>query len=266
MTRKLTLALCGVALTLAGGACGEKEGGSPESLNALTAAAEKATDAGSSAMRMDMTMSVDGQDLSMQGEGKFDYDEQLGEMTMTISGSGLPSSQSIDMIVDDRYLYMKTPAALGGGGWQRMDMTVAVGSRGANQFGQDPTQYLDFLRGAGEDIEEVGTEEIDGVTTTHYKAELSFEAILDHAAESGEATDEEIEALRTQLEALGDESMPSEVWIDDDGLPRRMKLAMSVEAGGQSADMDITIDLFDYGIEVDVEPPKEYEEITAPAG
>lgn len=269
MTRKLSLGLCALALALTGVACGDDTGGggsAEQRLNALTAAAEKATDAGSSAMRMEMKMSVDGQELSMEGEGTFDYDEQLGEMTMTISGSGLPGPQAIDMIVDGEHLYVKSPEALGGGGWQRMDMTEVAGTRGAGQFSQDPTQYLDFLRGAGEDVEEVGTEEIDGVTTTHYKADLSFDAILDYASESGEATEEEVEALRTQLEALGDESVPSEVWIDEDGLPRRMTLAMNVEAEGQAADMDITVDLYDYGVEVDVEPPADYEEVTAPAG
>lgn len=261
MTKKLATGLCALGLVLGGVACGNSSGGAGP--NALAVAAEKATDAGSSRMTMTMSMSVSGQELSMEGEGVFDYDEQLGEMTMTIAGLG-GREQSFDMIVEDHYLYMKLPPELGGGGWTRMDLTDVVGAGGTNQFSQDPSQYLDFLRGAGEDVEEVGTEDIDGVTTTHYKAELSFDAILDYAAESGEGTEEEIDALRTQLETLGDESIPSEVWIDEDGLPRRMKLSMDVEAGGQSADMDLTIGLSDYGVEVDVEPPSDFEEVTPP--
>ncbi len=62
----------------------------------------------------------------------------------------------------------------------------------------------------------------------------------------------------------GVDSIPSEIWIDEDGLPRRMKLTMHVEAEGQTADMDIAMDLFDYGIDVNVEAPKDYEEVTAP--
>ena len=262
MTRKLTLGLCALALALTGAACGDDGGssGGAAGLNALTAAAEKATDAGSSRMTMDMTMSVDGQELSVEGEGQFDYDEQLGEMTMTVSGTGLPETQTMDIVVDDKYLYVKTPPGLPGPEWSRMDMAGVAGSRGASQFSQDPTQYLDFLRGAGGDIEEVGTEEIDGVTTTHYKADLTFEAILEQAPEA------EAEALRSQLEALGDETIPSEVWIDEEGLPRRVKLTMHIEAEGQTVDMEITMGLFDYGVDVNVEPPEDYEDITAPTG
>lgn len=260
MIRKLTLGLCALALALTGVACGDDTGGggsAPESLNALTAAAEKATDAGSSRMTMDMSMNFGGQELSVEGEGVFDYDDRVGEMTMSITGAGLPSAQSIDMIVDGDFLYMKAPPSLGAPGWTRMDMSEIPG--GTNQFSQDPSQYLDFLRGAGEDVEEVGTEEIDGVETTHYEADLSLDAILEQAPE-GDA-----EALRSQLEALGGgDTIPSEVWIDEDGLPRRIKLTMHVESDGQSADMDITMGLSDYGIEVDVEPPEDYEEISAP--
>jgi hypothetical protein len=190
-------------------------------------------------------------------------------MTMTIGGADVLQGESIEMIVDGRYLYTKAPAVLGGGsGWTRMDMTDVVGFRGAHQFGQDPSQYLAFLHGAGGDVEEVGTEDIDGVTTTHYEAEVTFDAILEHASESGEASEEELEALRSQLEPMEDaaESIPTEVWVDEDGLPRRIKLSMSFETAGESMEMDMTMDLFDYGLDVDVEPPSRYEDLTAPAG
>lgn len=262
--RKLGVGLCAVLLGLTGVACGDEGsggGGGADGVNAIAAAADSATEAGSSRMTMTMAMSVSGQSLELTGEGVFDYDEQVGEMTMTIGGAGLPDEQSMETIIDGTYLYMKMPAALGGdGGWVRMDMTSVAG--GANQFSQDPSQYLSFLRGASDEIEEVGTEEIDGVTTTHYKAELSFDKILE------QAPDEEAADVRAQLEALGGEldSIPSDVWIDEDGLPRRMQLDMSIEAQGQTADMEITMDLFDYGVDVNVEPPADFEDIQAPPG
>lgn len=263
--RKLGVGLCAVLLGLTGVACGDAgSGGSggADGVNAIAAAADSATEAGSSRVTMTMAMSVSGQSLELTGEGAFDYDEQVGEMTMTIGGAGLGDPQSMETIVDGTYLYTKMPAALGGdGGWVRMDMTSVAG--GASQFSQDPSQYLSFLRGASDEIEEVGTEEIDGVTTTHYEAELSFDKILEQAPDE-EAADE----IRAQLEALGGEldSIPSEVWIDEDGLPRRMQVEMSVEAQGQTADMEITMDLFDYGVDVNVEPPADFEDIQAPPG
>ncbi len=261
--RKLTVGLFAFVLALAGAACGEEPGGGggAEGVNALAAAAEKATDAGSSAMTMSMSVDVGGQGFSLEGEGAFDFEKHVGEMTMTMEGDGLPQAVEVEIIIVDEYAYMKMPPELApGGGWFRTEVASSAGA-GANQLGQDPSQYLDFLRGASEgEIEELGTEEIDGVSTTHYEAELQIDKILEQAPDQ-EAADE----LKEQLDAFGGEidAIPADVWIDDDGLPRRMKMTMSVEAGGQTADVDITVDLFDYGLEVDVKPPKKFEEFPA---
>ncbi len=262
--RKLAAGLFALALALTGVACGSDDGGGGgggDGANAIALAADKATDAGSAHMTMTMDMTAGGQEVSLEAEGDLDFAGKIGEMTMKMSAPGV-GEQSIDMVIEDKYLYMNLPVELGGtGGWVRMDMTQM---QGGNQMTQDPSQYLEFLRGASEDgIEEAGTEEIDGVETTHYKAELSFDKILDQAP-----SEEAAEKTRAQLEALGGEvdSIPAEVWIDEEGLPRRMKLDMSVEAQGQTADILITMDFSDYGVEVDVEPPADFEEIEAPTG
>ncbi len=260
--RKLTVGLFAALFAITGIACGEEGGGSgAEGVNALAAAADNANEAGSAGMSMSMTMDAGGQEITATGEGAFDFDGQIGEMTMTMEGAGLPQGLEIEMIVDGKFAYMKMPADLGmGSGWYRMDMSSmpGVGANGASQFSQDMSQYLEFLRGASEgEIEEVGTEEIDGVTTTHYKAELSFEKILEQLPEG------EVEQFEAQLDALGGsvDSVPAEVWIDEDGLPRRMKMTMSMDVQGQSMDMDMAFDFFDYGVEVDVQPPKDFEEL-----
>lgn len=266
--RKLLAGLFALALALTGVACGEESGGgggSAQSIDALAAAADKAAEAGSAHMTMTMEMDVSGQSVSIDAEGDLDFVNESGAMTMTMSAPGVGPDQSIDMVLDDTYIYMKMPPELGGtGGWIRMDMTDMTGVGSQNQIAQDPSQYLEFLRGASEgDVEEVGTEEVGGVSTTHYKADLSFEKMLEQAPDQEGA--DEIEA---QLESLGGaiDSIPSEVWIDEDGLARRIKLDMSVEAQGQTADILITMEFSDYGVEVDVEPPAKFEEIEPPTG
>lgn len=268
--RKLTVALCAGVLALTGIACGDKDegtaqgGGDPESVNALSAAADAASDAGSSRMTMTMSMDVSGQKVDMDAEGIFDFEEKIGEMSMEMTAPGLEGAV-IDMIIEDQYVYMKMPPELGAGsGWTRMDMSSmpGVGPGGANQFSQDPSQYLDFLRGASDEIVEVGTEKVRGVSTTHYEADLSFDKILDQAPNQ-----EAVEELRAQLEAFeGMDSIPSEVWIDDEGYPRRMSMTMSMEAEGQTMEMDITMDLFDYGVDVEITPPEKFQDVNAPVG
>ncbi len=119
--RKLRIALCAAVAATACGDPGRGTGGSPPSLDALAAAADKVSDAGSSAMTMSMTMNFKGQEITAEGEGVFDWIESTGEMTMTVAGTGLPGEVEMDMIVDGDDAYMKMPRGLGapvvGTGW-----------------------------------------------------------------------------------------------------------------------------------------------------
>jgi hypothetical protein len=49
--------------------------------------------------------------------------------------------------------------------------------------------------------------------------------------------------------------LPAEAWIDGDGYLRKMTLAFAGLAGASDAGFDLTMEMFDFGAEVDVEPP-----------
>lgn len=260
MTRKLTVALSAAVLTLAGIACGEPEagggGGAAPGINALAAAADNARSAGSSAVAMTLTMPVKGKELTADAEGVFDFERQAGEMSMTIEGAGIPSGLTdleFDMIVDGNDGYMRFPPGLGlGNTWYRISVASrhGVGATGIEQVTQDPTQFLEFLRGASEDeIDDAGTDEIRGVSTTHYEADLSLEKALEQAPNQ-DAVDEFEAKFGSDLGSLP--SVPVDVWIDAEGLPRRIELSV--------AGMSVSADFFDYGTDVDVEAPKDFEE------
>ncbi|MDQ4025129.1 MAG: hypothetical protein M3217_06530 [Actinomycetota bacterium] len=260
--RKLVTGLIAALLAVAGAACGD--GGDERDLsNALLTAAEAADDAGTVRMEMTSEVSVGGQSVTVDAEGEFDVADDLGRMTVSASGAaGVPGIGEMEVILDGRYMYVKGEAfaaALDGKEWGRIDLTAA-GAAGANQLSQDPTQYVEWLRGAGGDVEEVGEEEIDGVTTTHYKADIPVDAIVDQAPDEASA-----EALRAGLEVFGDaESFPVDVWVDADDLPRRISLVLGGE--GASLSSKVTVDLFDYGVEVDAQPPESYKDISALLG
>lgn len=270
MGRRSAVVLVGVLL-LAGAACGDPSSGNSDELNALQAAAEAVEDATSSRMDMTMEMGFGGVEVTAEMDGVFDYEEQLGEVTMTFdSPVAVPGAGgSNKMIVDGTYAYVKGPAAeLYGGtgdGWIRMDMSDMPGMS-SSQVNQDPTQYIEFLRGATGDIEKVGTDDVRGVSTTHYRAELTLDDII-------EATqDANTEAYAEQLEKMGGEveDMPVDVWIGADGLPRRMELSMRITDVPGVPDgemtMEVGVELYDFGVPVDVKPPKRFEEVAAPLG
>lgn len=270
--KKLPIGFAAFALALTGVACGDPgDGGSGESprISALQAAAEAVDDATSSRMVMTMRMDFGGMEVTADMDGVFDFEEQVGEATMEFDAPvAAPGTNGASrMIIDRKYAYVKGPAAeLYGGsgpGWVRMDLSGMPGM--GSQVNQDPTQYVEFLRGADDGVEEVGTEEVRGTPTTHYRAELTMDDVL-------EATDDEnTRAYAEALQEMGSEigEVPVDAWIGDDGLPRRIELSMAISdipgVPDGELNIDISVDLFDFGIPVDIRPPEKFEEVTAPA-
>jgi hypothetical protein len=226
-------------------------------------------DAGSSRIEMTMTMDA-GIRVVATMEGSFEFGSQTSEATVTMDALDAPPGTpglegTTKMITDGTDVYMKGPLAetYGGDGktWGRLDMADMPGV--SPQANQDPSQYLDFLRAAGGEPEEVGTELVRGTETTHYATEMEFGDLL--------AQGRDLEEYAEQFEEVGADVGPVavEAWIADDGLPRRMSMEMEVTGvpglPDEVMNMQVTVELFDYGVEVDVTPPKKFEELTPPA-
>lgn len=275
--RRRTLALLTAVIAAAGfSACGGEGGNETAASTPRTAvmqAANKTSAAGSSRASFEMTMrGIAPELLTMSGEGVFDSDERKGQMTMDLSGFAVGSGPDLgkaEMIFDEFVVYMKFQALTqlqpNLKPWLKLD-TRELGRKAGLDLGQlsqlnqnDPSQALQYLRAASGDVEEIGREEVRGVETTHYGMTIDLRKVIELAMT------EEQEPLRAAIDQLieesGLETVPTEVWIDDDGLARRMRLTYSgmQVAPGQQADMTMTMDLYDFGVEVDVEPPPEDE-------
>ena len=88
-----------------------------------------------------------------------------------------------------------------------------------------PEKLLALLRAASQETERVGEEDIRGESTVRYRLTVRCED--------------------TQL-SCPDETAPVEVWIDRDGLVRRIRV--------EDDEALNTIEFFDFGVEVEVEP------------
>jgi hypothetical protein len=185
-------------------------------------------------------------------------------MTLDLFGVG-GHSASMQMIFDELVIYMRFPPGLGaelpgGKSWVKMDLEALGKQQGIDlgeltQFGQtNPTQSLWFLQGASDDFEEVGEEEVRGVGTTHYRGTVDLRKAAEQISEAARTTAERL------IELMGVSKLPFEVWIDDEGLARRIKYEQPLPAAaGEDASMTLTMDFFDFGVDVDVEPPPESE-------
>lgn len=266
--RKPILTLCAIALALSGTGCGDPGGeggraekpetteapqasGAPESLVSLAAAADEADEAGSAHIVIRATV---GAQAALSMEGGIDFETEAAALTMDAAGFGLGPG-TLQMVMKGKYIYMKFPPGAGIlKGWFRMDIADLPGSESGMSL--EPSQYLEFLREAAEDgVEEAGTEEIDGDETTQFQAEISLETFL------AQMPKKEARKMRKLLDKAGDEveSIPIAAWIDEDGLPRR--ITVEFPAGPAAREILMTAEFSDYGVPVDVKPPKRFKEL-----
>jgi len=224
-----------------------------------------------------------GKPLRFTGEGVTDVRGQRGTAHMDMSQmaelakqegqSGPvadPDTWQMDMVFDRRFYYMKFPLAqaeLGGKEWMKFDMlktSKALGidpaiTRASQQQG-DPAMSLRFLRSVSDDVEQLGTETIRGMETTHYRATVDFRQYPELVAP--DKRDEARRSVDRLIELSGgEETADMEVWIGKDKLVHRMKQEQNMKLPGQNqvTRSTFTMDFVDYGAKVRIVPPDKDE-------
>jgi hypothetical protein len=273
--RMLALLLLASAAAIPAAGCGDEEL-SPEA--AVAEAATKTEETGSS--RLSFTAEISGagmpSPLKFGGEGEFDYEARQGRFTYELGELFGGGEGNFEVILDGLVMYMKFPPDMnvpvpGGKEWFKIDL-AEVGKQSGIDFAAlsqlnqgDPSQMLLYLRGASQEIEEMGEEEIRGEETTHYRARVDLEKAVEQSI--GRVPEEMRESVRKTVdrlvEQIGARTIPVEVWIDGDGRARRMSMEFDMKIPAQSAKlhMSMTMDLFDFGVDVSAEPPPEGETV-----
>ena len=263
------LAAAGAAvglLTALSAACGG--GGASVGAAVVREAPKTTTDAHTS--RMEVTIErppargTPSPPLKIAGEA--DYQGHRGHMLIDLSQLGLPGPP-IDAVFDNATVYEKFPPALGsvlpaGKSWVKVDLATAGRSVGVDASGLsqaqagDPSQTLDFLRGASDRVIRVGTEDVRGSATTHYRAVVDLNKAADQSPTARDA-------IKSTVKLLGSSSMPVDVWVDAQGRVRRMKYVVDLSKSKVTAStasvpgsVTFTLELFDFGVPVQaVVPP-----------
>jgi hypothetical protein len=202
-------------------------------------------------MTMTATTNADGLSITMSGAGDFDNGAKAGAMTVTTT---LPTVGKVtfDEVLDGHTIYMTSPLFASelpdGKKWMKLDLDKAMKSAGLdlNQLSSaNPTSALSSLKAAG-NVETVGTETVDGITLTHYRATLDPTKIPGYE----------------KLEKLAHPTYdPADVWIDADGHVRHTKVSYSAELQGTRAEMVMDMRFSDFGKPVDVAVPTAAESV-----
>jgi hypothetical protein len=194
------------------------------------------------------------------GEGAFDFERRRGEMTLRLleGEAGGFGGESRAIFVDTSVYHRLPPGVLPGGQrWIRLDLQNVADATGID-FGPlvqgsqvDPSQYLLWLSAIGPGVTKISEEEIRGVPTTRYRAAVDFNLLESQAPPGKEAEwSAYVQALRDRL---GLDFIPVEVWVDGDGLVRRLYHEHGFGADGTSA--TVTTELFDFGVAVNAQAP-----------
>jgi hypothetical protein len=250
-------------------------GGDTLSIDAVAQAADKTAAQKSARFEMSMQMHVEAlsEPLRMFGSGELDYENQRMRMELDMSellnlgGGETASSPDLEfsMVMDFPIMYMKLPkAAMGEAGapktpWVKVDLSKATGVdlSQLSQFSQNPADQLQMLRTVSDNVEERGKKTVRGVKTTHFHATIDLDKALEQGLRQVPAAQRE--QTRRALEAMAKQSgldeLPIDVFLDDEGVVRRMLMDMETTVEGQSMRMVMTMDFFDFGAPVDVTPP-----------
>jgi hypothetical protein len=116
-----------------------------------------------------------------------------------------------------------------------------------------PVALVPLLKGASSGVKEVGREQVRGVDTTRYKATIDLRKA---AEQQGPQAKKQLERFLEQAQA---QSLPADVWVDDQGRLRKMRyqLKLRPKATDQqgSATVSTIMELFDFGTDANVRRP-----------
>jgi hypothetical protein len=234
-------------------------------LNAMKAVYE----VGTFHQELEMSMSGAGESFSMSGEADVDNVQKRIDMTMDLGMLG----GEMQLLMDGGVVYMRSPVFQDAGTeWVSMDPSK-MDPAAAAQFGgfgtgtTDPSAYIGLFAGVF-DVKAAGEQELRGVPTTHYVGTIDLKKVIEGFADVvGEDVDgetkEQLEMVVKQFDSLGiDEKIAFEIWIDEEGLPRRQRISMDfgeLVPGDEEASMQMTVNFSDFGEPVDIELPRPSE-------
>ena len=211
--------------------------------------------------------------FTMSGGGFFNYRTREGVLSLQMSGlpgaaatTLPPGPLQMEEIFKSSTIYVGSTLFAGklpgGARWMKLDLSRYGQALGLNleqlAGGQsNPAQFLEYLKAGGGVVTVAGHELVRGVETTRYRGAID----LQRAAEVVPSSDRgRLRASLAQLAAqTGVSSLPVEVWVDAGGLVRRMSLALSIPASGESVQLHMRIELFAFGATPAVTAPQQSE-------
>ncbi|MFL5797518.1 MAG: LppX_LprAFG lipoprotein [Actinomycetota bacterium] len=240
-------------MAVVGGACGGSSGAGSADLAKLVSDATSKTRESSARLAMDVTATSPQfpNPVHITASGAFENSDQRGLMKMRIpdlTGSGQAPKQLEIRVIGTKVYAMVPGLGSSDKPWIETDAST-FGAQSGSFGSSDPSQFLDYLKGASNNIRDEGDDTVRGVHTRKLGVQLDLRKAV---ASLGE---QQRQAVEQAIQQLGTSSIPAEVWIDGQGRLRKMEFSLHLQKGGQQADISLSLEMFDFGVQVNVQPP-----------
>lgn len=231
-------------------------GASPFNPNPVAAAAERTASVPGMRMKMTMTVSTEASGpVTITGAGVYNGETNLAEFAYS-AGSPQGERLNFDAVLGEDAWYFRYPQFAArmpeGKEWLKLEGFPGQKEISAPGVGS-PDESLQMLR-AGGAVHRLGRAKIGKTQTTRYGVTMTAAGIVDGLRAQGK--DELAEQVeRSAAEMVG--PVHAEVFITRAGLLRRMRLVSATVSDGHAVTTTIQADLFDFGIEPDVQIPED---------
>jgi hypothetical protein len=240
-------ALAALAAAVVSAGCG---GGSALALDPVAAAATKTQQAGAAHIRLTLAFSGPRRHVTVTGHGSID-----GTSSELSLGSGSVREISLEQ-QGDYLLYLRAPffeARLPGGKqWIELNLSklgqeAGLGLADLMSGSQvSPGDLLSMLKAEGTKVQKLGAATIDGAATTHYRLTVDLAKAME--AKGLTSSSPLLAGLAARLSTV-----PVDVWIGNDGLLRRIQVALG--SSHSRRHLGLRMDLYDYGADIAIAAP-----------
>ncbi|NAZ74390.1 LppX_LprAFG lipoprotein [Kineococcus sp. T13] len=218
---------------------------------AVQASAQQSKEAGSAKFSLAVAGTAEGQAVEVSGDGAFDA--ATGAFEMKVALPAQAGGMSLTMRLVDGTAYVSGAPLTAEGQWLKMPLD-AMAAGGLDTSAMDPTKALEQLQAVAEDVREVPGQTVRGVEAKGYAGTIDVAKAMELLPPEQRTADASAAA-----EQIGD--IPFTLYVDEQDRPVRMSEQITVEG----ATMDVTMDYYDWGSEVDVAAPDPATVTEAPA-
>ncbi len=223
------------------------EGPAPDVM--IRAATAQTTGAGSSKFALTSTTAIGDQDVTLAGEGAYDYARKTGQLVFQVPGAeGETSGGTIEQRILGEDLYLTLPEQ------PEVYYKLLVNDVAGTALGNstDPTAPLQALTGVAQ-VTKVGVVKIRGQKATHYRG------LYDVAQAVAQAQGPAKAVLQATLGRTTLQQVPFDAYLDSAGrmvkFEQRLELPPTQFTGDKPVISTFTLELYDFGIAVTVVAP-----------